>query len=314
MNGDHWYYLQDDVKKGPYSSTQIKKMLQLGDLSPESYVWNDSQNAWLPIEQTVLAASPAASEPGMPPTPVKKANIPSDPRPTTALHPAHAKLSVALPLLLLLRPATALNQIFSSRSHPVIAFFLLVLGMMTLLFQVLRLEILYAAWPGPIDRPTALAAYFFIAVLLALLAYYPLVWLLNMCGALLGGQANSHEIRIAMGWALVPVMSILACWLGLLLIYDVGLLARNAEFFPDAPDRIFQFLGLLRLITWIGLALALFTSLRLLSIMQQFSPLASGLNILLATAMLMFPCGGLYAILISLRILPIPVWWLNITL
>lgn len=53
-NENSWYYIKDNKPTGPISSSEIKKMLDSGNLGPETLVWSQSLSAWTPASKVEL--------------------------------------------------------------------------------------------------------------------------------------------------------------------------------------------------------------------------------------------------------------------
>lgn len=77
-----WYVLIDDQKMGPYTPEVLIKLADSGQLTSDTYVWNDTLDEWIPasevselsghgdIRRLRMKAAPA---PGLPPSPPSQA-------------------------------------------------------------------------------------------------------------------------------------------------------------------------------------------------------------------------------------------------
>ncbi len=63
-----WYYLVDNETRGPVSAAQLRRLLQTGQLGPETLVWCQGMRDWAPARTFKAGAAPRPT-PGLPSTP-----------------------------------------------------------------------------------------------------------------------------------------------------------------------------------------------------------------------------------------------------
>ena len=64
-----WHVVLNGEQQGPYSIPQVREMLAAGHIDPETYVWRDGFDGWLPMQEVVELAvvfSAPAAEPEAP--------------------------------------------------------------------------------------------------------------------------------------------------------------------------------------------------------------------------------------------------------
>ena len=52
-----WYYVVDGASRGPVQEGEIAELFQNGGLSPETLVWKEGMDAWIPLQESPLAAA-----------------------------------------------------------------------------------------------------------------------------------------------------------------------------------------------------------------------------------------------------------------
>lgn len=89
-----WYYANGDQQLGPISETELKSLIQSGNLGKSDLVWNDSLTEWVPVGsvQSLNASAPPKKSP--PPLPTGAASSPTTTAPTTADADARMKIPV----------------------------------------------------------------------------------------------------------------------------------------------------------------------------------------------------------------------------
>ena len=62
-----WYYLREDERYGPVPVSQLRRLLQSGELGPDTLVWRQGLKDWVPARS--LTAGTAPRTPNPPPGP-----------------------------------------------------------------------------------------------------------------------------------------------------------------------------------------------------------------------------------------------------
>ncbi|GGF61791.1 hypothetical protein GCM10007301_21920 [Azorhizobium oxalatiphilum] len=63
---DEWFYGANGEQKGPYSTEQMKALLQAGAINSQTVVWTAGMAGWLPLAQSPLATASAGGPPQIP--------------------------------------------------------------------------------------------------------------------------------------------------------------------------------------------------------------------------------------------------------
>jgi len=71
-----WYYAKQGQRQGPAAETELRRLLAMGELPPDTLVWNKTLSGWLPAAETGLISAPAPADrqpavpaPEQPPSP-----------------------------------------------------------------------------------------------------------------------------------------------------------------------------------------------------------------------------------------------------
>ena len=68
-----WYYTRNGTPKAPVTSAELKRLAELGEISPTDNVWKDGMNDWVPAAKIKgLFATPPPPEPPPIPGPPKR--------------------------------------------------------------------------------------------------------------------------------------------------------------------------------------------------------------------------------------------------
>ena len=85
-----WYYARDGERFGPVPQSELQRLLEAGDVSPDEFVWTQGMEQWLPaaeVEEFRTAPADALETPDAPPD---EAAEPSDEAPMPAAAPPSA--------------------------------------------------------------------------------------------------------------------------------------------------------------------------------------------------------------------------------
>jgi uncharacterized RDD family membrane protein YckC len=82
-----WYYAIGSQSIGPFTPEQMKELIRQGTISPDTLVWREGQNGWLPVRVAVGKSGGAAETAAPPPQPAPATAAPAPATPGPALKP-----------------------------------------------------------------------------------------------------------------------------------------------------------------------------------------------------------------------------------
>ena len=63
LEGQVWYTVTDGARRGPFAPRDLARMLQGGQVQPQTLVWAPGQMDWKPLAETPLASSLCLAQP-----------------------------------------------------------------------------------------------------------------------------------------------------------------------------------------------------------------------------------------------------------